>query len=188
MENQIVKNTIRPGFIKLNRLIMTWEWYSDINTCRVFIHLLLCAQWEDSNIKGIFVPRGSVLTSIRKIATETALTFQQARTALSHLKQTGDITINTYSKYSIISIKSWDKYQLTNTQNNTQTPENQHTEHTQSNNIKEYKKIRNKEYSSHAHARGGEKEQSFDIEEYERKSRAAPVYKRRESDGGCFKF
>ena len=31
------------GWIKLHRKITEWEWYSDANTFRVFMHLLLTA-------------------------------------------------------------------------------------------------------------------------------------------------
>ena len=30
-------------YIKLSRKILDWEWYGNINTCRVFIHMLLKA-------------------------------------------------------------------------------------------------------------------------------------------------
>ena len=31
------------SYIKLSRGLLDWEWYSDINTTRAFIHMLLCS-------------------------------------------------------------------------------------------------------------------------------------------------
>ena len=35
------------GFIKLFRQILDWEWYDDLPTCRLFIHLLLKANYAE---------------------------------------------------------------------------------------------------------------------------------------------
>ena len=61
-------------YIKVSRSMLDWEWYSDINTSRLFIHMLLKANWKDGNFKGTTVPRGSFVSSIRKLADETSLT------------------------------------------------------------------------------------------------------------------
>ena len=50
-------------YIKLSRKILDWEWYGNINTCRVFIHMLLKAYWKDKKIEGTVIPRGSILPS-----------------------------------------------------------------------------------------------------------------------------
>lgn len=39
------------GWISLYRKILNWEWYSDANTFRLFIHLLLQANHEEKNGK-----------------------------------------------------------------------------------------------------------------------------------------
>ena len=56
------------GFIKLHRSILSWEWYSDEITVRVFLHLLLNANWEDSKFQGYEIPRGSLVTSYARNA------------------------------------------------------------------------------------------------------------------------
>ena len=53
-------------YIKLYRNLLAWEWYSDINTCRLFIHMLLKANWKEGNFRGTTVPRGSFVSSIGK--------------------------------------------------------------------------------------------------------------------------
>ena len=81
--------TLDGGFIKIDRGILDWEWYSDINTTRLFIHLILKANWKDGRFQGVKVPRGSLVTSLPTLAEETGLSLQQIRTAEKHLKSTG---------------------------------------------------------------------------------------------------
>ena len=108
------------GFIKLHRQITEWEWYSNINVCRLFIHCLLKANHKDNKWQGIVIERGSFITSIENLAFETGLSGQQIRTALNKLKSTGEITSKTTNRYSVISIKNWDMYQVDNKQDNKQ--------------------------------------------------------------------
>lgn len=107
-------------WIKLHRKLLKWEWYSDINVTRLFIHLLLTANWKDGRFQGIEIPKGSLITGRKKLAKETGLSEQQIRTALTKLKSTNEITIKTTSKYSIISIQNYDVYQETDQQINQQ--------------------------------------------------------------------
>lgn len=113
------------GFISLHRKMLNWGWYDDTNTKVVFIHLLLVANFTDNEWHGIKVPRGSVITSVRSLATELKLSDQKVRTALEHLKSTGEITSKGHSKFTIISIKNYDLYQTPNEQNNEQITSNQ---------------------------------------------------------------
>lgn len=83
------------NYIKLSRGLLEWEWYTDINTTRLFIHMLLKANWKDGNFKGTTVPRGSFVSSIGKLSGETGLTEREIRTAISHLKKTGEVTSKT---------------------------------------------------------------------------------------------
>ena len=79
-------------YIKLSRNILDWEWYSDINTCRLFIHMLLRANWTEGKFRGTTVPRGSFISSIGKLAEETQLTTDEVRTAIKHLMTTHEVT------------------------------------------------------------------------------------------------
>ena len=80
------------GFITLHRQILDWEWYKDVNTAFLFIHLLLSANFVDAMFKGKLIKRGQLVTSLSHLSTETGLSVQQTRTALSHLVSTGEIT------------------------------------------------------------------------------------------------
>lgn len=56
------------GQILLHRKIVEWEWYTDINTCRLFIHMLLIANWKEGHFRGTTVPRGSFVSSLEKLS------------------------------------------------------------------------------------------------------------------------
>ena len=101
----------RRGYIALYRSILDWEWYSDPNTCRVFLHLLLTAYYEDTPWRGITLKRGSREISLTGLATECALTVRQARTALKHLEMTGEVTRQKMPQTTVITIKNYDHYQ-----------------------------------------------------------------------------
>ena len=138
------------GFIKLHRSILDWEWFQDDKTFKVFLYLLLNANWEDSRFRGYDIPRGSLVIGYTALSKRLGISKQSVRTAISHLKSTGEITLKSTNKFSIATIVNWEKYQgrnesvntQTNTQLNTQSTLNQHSTNT----IKEYKNIRNKEY------------------------------------------
>ena len=99
------------GHIKLDRKILEWEWYSDLNTCRLFIHLLLKANWKDGRFQGIAVPRGSLVTSYQTLADESGLTLRSVRTAIDHLRMTGEVTVKRHAKFSVVTIKNYNLYQ-----------------------------------------------------------------------------
>lgn len=142
------------GFIKLHRSILGWEWYSDIKTQAVFLYLLLNANWEDYRFRGYEVPKGSLVTSYNSIAKALGISKQSARTSVSHLISTHEITLTPHAHFSIITITNWEKYQgyeeetntHNNTHSNTQLTLNQHTPNTNKE-YKEYKKERIEEYT-----------------------------------------
>lgn len=135
---------MNDGYIKLHRKFLEWEWHSCPNDVALFLHLLINANWKDTRYKGIDVPRGSLVTGRKILSEEVGLTEQQVRTSLEHLKSTSSITIKTYSKFSIISINNYDKYQLDNQQVNQQVTSNQPASNQQVTTSKEYKNIKNK--------------------------------------------
>ena len=93
-------------YIKLSRKILDWEWYGNINTCRVFIHMLLKAYWKDKKIEGTVIPRGSFPSSYGRLAEETQLTVDEVRTAVKHLISTKEITKHVTSKYTVFTVNN----------------------------------------------------------------------------------
>ena len=118
--------TNQQGWIKLHRQILEWEWYSDNNCFRLFLHLLLKANHKEKRFKGIELKVGSIVTSRDLLAKETGLSSQQIRTALTKLISTNEITCVTSSQGTIIQIVSYEKYQIaTNEITNEQPTNNQ---------------------------------------------------------------
>jgi hypothetical protein len=112
------------GWIKLHRQILNWEWYSDNNAFRVFMHLLLKANHKDRRFKGIELKAGSVVTSRDILAIETGLSVQQIRTSLDKLKLTNEITSETSSKGTIIQLVNYEKYQIATSEATAEQPKN----------------------------------------------------------------
>jgi len=140
------------SYIKLDRKIAEWEWFTDSNTLKLWIYLLVNAQYQDSSYKGIEVKRGQLITGRKKLAEQLEMSEQQIRTCLDHLQATNEITIKPTNKYSLITIEKYGLYQGdddgNNQQNNQQgnqratnkQPTNNHNKRN-----KEIKNIRNKE-------------------------------------------
>lgn len=99
------------GHVILYRKILGWEWYLDDNTCRLFIHMLLKANWKDGKFRGTTVPRGSFVSSISKLAEETGLTNDEVRTAILHLVATNEITKQSTNKYTVFTVVNYALYQ-----------------------------------------------------------------------------
>lgn len=99
------------GFVVMYRKFRDWEWYTDSKTKAVFIELILSASFRDSSFQGYEVKRGSLVTSIHSLAVTLGLTDKEVRTALNHLKQTGEVAIKTTNKFSIITVKNYNLYQ-----------------------------------------------------------------------------
>ena len=101
------------NYIKVSRGILDWEWWSDINTTRVFLYMLIKANWKDGKFKGIDIPRGSFVASIANIAQGTSLTNDEVRTAIKHLISSQTITKQSTNKYTVFSVLNYELYQDT---------------------------------------------------------------------------
>ena len=102
------------NYIQLNRKIKEWEWYKNINTKSLFIHMLISANWKDGRFEGEHIPRGSFPSSIQSLADGCGLTIAQTRTAIKNLVKTGELTITRHSKYSVFTVVSYNRYQSLN--------------------------------------------------------------------------
>ncbi|WP_099369561.1 hypothetical protein [Sphingobacterium sp. 1.A.5] len=141
------------GWIKLHRSLLDWEWYKDLNTRSLFLHLLIRANHKENKFQGNTIKRGQILTGINSLSFETSLSIQKLRTSLNKLKSTNDITIESTNKNSIITIVNYDFYQSIDDsqQAEQQTDNNQSTNKQQTNNkrittnknIKKVKNIKN---------------------------------------------
>ena len=99
------------GFIKLHRQMLGWGWYTDTATKCVFLHLLLLAAWEEGSYREVRLAPGQAVSSIRELSAQTGVSVQSVRTALRHLKSTGEITQEPRGKYSVFTIENYARYQ-----------------------------------------------------------------------------
>jgi hypothetical protein len=99
------------GWIKLHRQLTDWEWYSDVNTSRLFIHLLLVANHKDGNWRGIEIKRGQKLTSTSKLAVATNLSVKNIRTAIKRLKSTNEVATYSNAQHTVFTVVNYDSYQ-----------------------------------------------------------------------------
>ena len=136
-------------FVKIFKRITKWGWYGDTNTFRVFMHILLNANYKPSEYKGMTIGAGECVFGRKKWAKELGLSEQNIRTALSHLQSTNEITITSTNRFSVIHIEKWEFWQGNNglpTNNVTKgLNQSQPTTNQQLTTSKEIKNIRNKE-------------------------------------------
>lgn len=99
------------GHIQIYRQLKEWGWYKDVPTCKLWLHILLRANYKESQFMGNEIPRGAFVTSLQGIADESGLTVKQVRTALGKLKKTGEITVESNRHYTVIAVCRYDEYQ-----------------------------------------------------------------------------
>lgn len=127
------------GWISIHRKLLdnpiaskpAWAW--------LWVFLLLKANHEDKemiwNNEPMMIKRGQLLTGLQALSKESGVSIQSIRSALSYLKSTNQITIktstkwriltiNNYSSYQEVTIKSTDKQQTSNKQATTNNNDN----------------------------------------------------------------
>jgi len=100
------------GFIKLHKQLTRWEWYKDSNTMRVFIHCLLSANFRDSKVNGTNVLRGQLLAGREVLADELGLSISNVRTSLKKLQSTGEVSVSSNRRGTVITVNNYDNYQI----------------------------------------------------------------------------
>lgn len=142
-----MKNTNNNlSWIKLYRKIKQWGWYSDCNTFSTFIHILIEASNEDKSWMGVVIKKGQLVTSLENLASTCGLSLQQLRTSLKKLISTHEITSQSNSHFTIITVINFESYQSINTPINRLATNQQHANNIRLTTSKEYKNIRIKEY------------------------------------------
>jgi len=143
---------MEDGWIKIYpHRLLGWEWYDDANMFRLFMHLLLKANYKDNQWHGITIKRGQLVTSLVNLSTETGLSLQTVRTCLARLTSTGEINKQVTHKYTLLTVCKYGKYQQGEQDyqhaTNTQLTSKQHATNTQLTTTSETKNNRNKDIS-----------------------------------------
>lgn len=123
------------GWIWLHRKFLKWEWWDNLPVRTLFIYMLLRANYEETEWRGVKLRRGEFITSRRSLAKATGLTEQQVKTALKNLQTTHEITSKSTNKQTTVYICKYDDYQPTNN------PQSNQQERQQTTTDKENKKI-----------------------------------------------
>lgn len=120
------------GRIAIDRRIMDWEWWGDINVFRLWMVILMLANWQDKKWQGQVIKRGSFITSYASLSEASGLSIQQTRTAINKLKTTGEIEQIVTNKYQLIIVVNYEKYQENFSSDNNQITNNQQSTNNQS--------------------------------------------------------
>jgi DNA replication protein DnaD len=147
----MMRNFSDEEYVKMFRKLVFWEWYTDVNTTKLFLHCLLMANWQPGRWRGISYKKGQFFTSISNLSKETGLTVREVRTALDHLMSTNEVTSQTTSRYTLITVVNFEKYQgkrqterqTNDTQNDTQNDKQPTNKRQQNKNNKNNKKEKN---------------------------------------------
>jgi hypothetical protein len=101
----------KSTYIKMDRNLRFWRWFKNPKTVLVWIWLIMSANIEDHDFEHETIHRGEVATSRKSISAATGLTEREVRTALDHLKSTGEVSVRIRSKYQVITILRYCDYQ-----------------------------------------------------------------------------
>lgn len=99
------------GYIKLQRNLVDWTWYKDINVKTLFLHCLIKAAYSDCTYKGLIIKRGQFMSTLEQLAEETGLSISQVRTAIKKLKQTNDLETTSSNRSTLFCVVNYDVYQ-----------------------------------------------------------------------------
>lgn len=130
-------------WIKLYRKFREWEWYTDAVVSRLYLHLLLSANWETKKWKGITINPGELVTSIAMLSEELNISVRQTRTAIDKLIECHAIDKKTTNKYTLIKVLKYCNYQNTEELSDKQMTNERQTNDKQTTTTKELKNNRN---------------------------------------------
>tara|TARA_R110000822_G_C15256438_1_gene487827 strand:- start:289 stop:999 length:711 start_codon:yes stop_codon:yes gene_type:complete len=135
------------GWIKLHRSMLDWEWYDDVNVCRLFTHCLLRANHKTKSWRGKTIERGQFWTSLDTLSAETKLSKKQIRVALAKLESTGEVANQGHATGRMVTIVNYDSYQEEGTQGADQ-GQTKGTQGAANKNVNNEKNEKNKDLSS----------------------------------------
>ncbi|MCG8182763.1 hypothetical protein [Tenacibaculum piscium] len=101
----------------LQRGFIDWEWYTDVNTTKLFLHFLLKVNYSKKKWQGNIINKGEFITSYEKLAVETGLSISKVRTALSKLVNTNYVIVESTTSFTKISIPKLNDFVLKTSQN-----------------------------------------------------------------------
>lgn len=99
------------GHITLKRTLKLWRWYQDPKVFALFVHMLIDANFTDTEWESRTIKRGQLVTSVPDLSRETGLSIQEVRTGLRKLRLTRDISQEFVGRMTLVTLCNYDKYQ-----------------------------------------------------------------------------
>ena len=103
------------NFIKLDRRILDNDIMKDPLSFQLFVYCILRAEWQTVNDKGVIVPRGSFMTTIREIAEDLGCTYINVKTRLRNLSkcESGYLSKLKIGRRLMVTVVKYNKWQGT---------------------------------------------------------------------------
>ena len=138
------------GWIKLYRSILNNPFMRSVDVLGTWVYILLNVAYQPEDVvfkgKRITLQPGQGLFKIRQMAKEIGVSHSKLNRTISLFKSETQIETQTSSRETLISVVNWGKYQMSETQNETQMEHWRNTGGTQAEHlpiIKEIKEIKN---------------------------------------------
>jgi hypothetical protein len=100
------------GYVLMHRKIIEWQWYKYPVHRALFQHCIFKANFKDNYLGKTLIKRGSFATSCQILADELGYTKKTILRALIDLESTKELSRETSTKGTIISITNYDSFQI----------------------------------------------------------------------------
>lgn len=121
------------SWVKVSRKLLTSAIASKPEYLAVWMHLILTASYKPGEVlvghQVVKLAAGQLVFGRIKFAQQIGVSEHTLRMALKSLETLQQITIKSQTKYSVISITNWDKYQTESPTNNQQATNKQPASH-----------------------------------------------------------
>lgn len=112
------------GYIKLWRRMFDKGWFNNPDILALWVHLLFKANHKDTEVfiglNKIPIKRGQFITSRQHLSVESGIEQSKIERILNMLKTEHQIEQQSFNKFRMITITNWDKYQISEQQNEQQ--------------------------------------------------------------------
>lgn len=95
----------------MHRQIVNWKYYQSDSGFRLWLHILLNANWKDGYFLGQKIPRGSLATSIRQLADETRLSESTVKRWLKRFENENQIVTQVNNRFRVIKVVNYNAFQ-----------------------------------------------------------------------------
>ena len=99
------------GWLKIYRKMTEWEWYTNSEMVHLFLHLLIKAATCEKTWRGVKLQRGQAIVGRQKLSAETGISEMKIRTCMTRLQLSGEITIKSSNRFTVVTICKYDDYQ-----------------------------------------------------------------------------